>query len=188
MEYIDNNNFEKDFPTITFNKKVLYVNKNCIKHYPNNDYVQIIIDKINKVLLLHPCEINDEQVIPWASYAANERVAKTCSCDYFCSILYDFMDWDIQSKYKIFGHYIKHEGVDFVCFDLKIVEESKKIVKNNKITNTTEINEINVPHQTLTRYKDSNKKELIITTKDEYAFYSIKTTNEIEGDKNNNDN
>lgn len=108
-------------PSITFVDSKVYVNTACIKKVTATDYVQILISKEQKKLVIRPCSEDERDSIRWCSATA-KRTPKQVTCRPLFAILCDEMDWNPQYRYKFLGKMIRANNELLFLFDLTAPE------------------------------------------------------------------
>ncbi len=108
-------------PSITFSDSKVYVNTACVKKLPSTDYIQILINKEKKKLIVRPCREDERDSFRWCSATA-KRTPKQVTCRPFFAMLCDEMGWDPNYRYKLLGKMIRSNGEDLFLFDLTAPE------------------------------------------------------------------
>ena len=108
-------------PSITFVDSKVYVNTACIKKVTTTDYVQILISKEQKKLVVRPCSEDERDSIRWCSATA-KRTPKQVTCRPLFAILCDEMNWNPQYRYKFLGKMIRANNELLFLFDLTAPE------------------------------------------------------------------
>jgi hypothetical protein len=108
-------------PSITFAGSKVYVNTACIRKMPETDYIQILINKEKKKLVVRPCREDERDSFRWCSATA-KRSPKQVTCRPFFAMLCDEMKWDSCYRYKFLGKMIRSNGESLFLFDLSAPE------------------------------------------------------------------
>ncbi|SDB52057.1 integrase [Butyrivibrio sp. INlla16] len=123
-------------PSITFAGSKVYVNTACIKKMPETDYIQILINKEKKKLVVRPCREDERDSFRWCSATA-KRSPKQVTCRPFFAMLCDEMKWDSGYRYKFLGKMIRSNGESLFLFDLSAPEiYLREVTDDGKIKNS----------------------------------------------------
>ncbi|WP_196808584.1 integrase [Butyrivibrio sp. AC2005] len=123
-------------PSITFSDSKVYVNTACVKKLPETDYIQILINKEKKKLVVRPCNEDERDSFRWCSATA-KRSPKQVTCRPFFAMLCDEMGWDPNYRYKFLGKMIKSKGESIFLFDLSSPEiYLREITNEGKVKNS----------------------------------------------------
>ena len=120
MEVIDDDSFSYDGyqvvrgeffahiyePSFTFNNYKVSVNTACIKKLPDVEYVQILVNPIEKKLAVRPCREEEKDSFRWCS-SGKKRSPKQITCRIFFAKVISLMDWNPNYRYKILGKLIR---------------------------------------------------------------------------------
>lgn len=123
-------------PSITFNDNKIYVNTACIKKLPQIDYVQLLINPIEKKLALRPCTEDAKDSFRWCS-ATNKRTPKQITCRIFFGKLLSLMEWNPKYRYKLLGKLIKSNNELLFVFDLNNPEIFVRKLTNDNLGTTS---------------------------------------------------
>lgn len=123
-------------PSITFSDSKVYVNTACVKKLPETDYIQILINKEKKKLLVRPCNEDERDSFRWCSATA-KRSPKQVTCRPFFALLCEEMGWDPNYRYKFLGKMIRSKGESVFLFDLSAPEiYLREVSKEGKVKNS----------------------------------------------------
>ena len=123
-------------PSITFSDSKVYVNTACVKKLPDTDYIQILINKEKKKLVIRPCSEDERDSFRWCS-ATSKRSPKQVTCRPFFAMLCDEMGWDPNYRYKFLGKMIRSNGESIFLFDLSAPEiYLREISDEGKVKNS----------------------------------------------------
>lgn len=116
-------------PSITFNGNRMYVNSACLRKLPDVDYVQILIHREEKKLVLRPADENAKDAFLWCTSKNGVKHPKQITCRVFFAKLFTMMEWNPDFRYKLLGKVIRDRGDErLVVFDLKATEIYLRIV------------------------------------------------------------
>ena len=95
-------------PKVTLSYKTITFNPSCVRFFSDHPYVTIYIDAQNRRLFVKPVIEDDAGKLKIAHFKNGKPVAQTCTTG-LCPILFNFMKWDANAKYRILP---KFEGWD----------------------------------------------------------------------------
>ena len=144
MEVIDDDSFSYDGyqvvrgeffahiyePSFTFNNYKVSVNTACIKKLPDVEYVQILVNPIEKKLAVRPCREEEKDSFRWCS-SGKKRSPKQITCRIFFAKVISLMDWNPNYRYKILGKLIRSGNEILFIFDLTSPEIFPRTLKDN---------------------------------------------------------
>jgi hypothetical protein len=112
--------FLSDFfkPKITLTHKTMTFNMSCVNLLQNCQHVRIFIDESNLRLFVEPTREHDKNGLKFANLKGTRNVPRTCTINYFCLMLFDFMKWNPNAKYRILTIYQEFEGKKYLVFNL----------------------------------------------------------------------
>ncbi len=123
-------------PSITFSDSKVYVNTACVKKLPDTDYIQILINKEKKKLVVRPFSEDERDSFRWCS-TTSKRSPKQVTCRPFFAMLCDEMGWDPNYRYKFLGKMIRSNGESIFLFDLSAPEiYLREISDEGKVKNS----------------------------------------------------
>ena len=149
MEVIDDDSFSYDGyqvvrgeffahiyePSFTFNNYKVSVNTACIKKLPDVEYVQILVNPIEKKLAVRPCREEEKDSFRWCS-SGKKRSPKQITCRIFFAKVISLMDWNPNYRYKILGKLIRSGNEILFIFDLTSPEIFPRTLKDNGTVTT----------------------------------------------------
>jgi hypothetical protein len=193
-----------EFASSTFKPKVILsyetisFNKACVNLLPNTRYVNVLIDRHKKRIIILPVSKIAKDALQWCTIAQNGEVKKRlCTAKKFGEKLYDMMQWVKENKYRILAYYQEIEGVKLLVFNLSeceivvpefVTTKTGKLVKRGKVyLPDTWVNGFGMP---LTKHSEANAvelnahytlsdKDMDVTIKDVRVLGKIPTDEEI---------
>jgi hypothetical protein len=106
-------------PTIVLSDYRVYVNRACLQKAPDVEYVQILVNREKRKLVIRPCEEDERDSFPWCTV---KRRIRRVTCQMFFVMLVDMMDWNPEHRYKVIGKMIRHADEYLFVFDLSSAE------------------------------------------------------------------
>ena len=165
-------------PSITFNSFKFYVNKACLNKFPYAEYVQVLVNKESKMLVLKPCQESARDSLQWCRISKGKREPKQTTCKMLCMKVANLMGWDLQHRYKLLGKLIHANGEYLLAFDLtstEIYQRSTDDADNSRISRIASYSEDWKDQFGMPFYE--HQKSMKISTFDGYAVYAIKDNN-----------
>lgn len=109
-------------PSITFNQGKVGVNTACVRKLPETDYVQILVNRAKKMLVIRPCEENEIHSFLWCLTKDGKKYPRQVTGHLFFMKICDLMGWSADNRYKVMGKLRKSMGQTLFVFDLTAVE------------------------------------------------------------------
>lgn len=145
-------NFEvlrTEFATSVFKPKVILsyetisFNKACLKLLPSTKYVNVLIDRHKKRIIILPVTKHAKDALQWRTNSPNgDAKRRVCTAKKFGEKLYDMMQWVKEYKYRVIAYYQEIEGVHLLVFNLCeyemvvpefVTTKTGKVVKRGKV-------------------------------------------------------
>ena len=129
-------------PKVTINLSSISFNKACVQLLPGVQYVNILIDKEKRRIIVLPVHQHAKDALRWCNVRDGEIRKRDCSAKKFGEKLYDMMEWIKENRYRILAYYQEVDGVKLLVFNLMecemIIPEyvtlpSGKVVKRGKV-------------------------------------------------------
>ena len=105
-------------PKMTLAYKTITFNMACVNLFPDNLYVTISIDESNLRLIVEPATCHARNYLKFANFKNNRNVPRTCNIKYFCLMLFEFMNWNQNAKYRILTVYQEFDDKKYLVFNL----------------------------------------------------------------------
>ena len=114
-------------PSVTLNGEKVSVNTALIRKLPNTEYVQFLVNPIEKKLGVKPCTEEDKDSLRWVTIQADgNRRPKSISCRIFFGKVMNLMGWHPNFRYQIIGKPVRSNGETVYVFDLKSAKTYRK--------------------------------------------------------------
>ena len=161
-------------PVLTLSGRTIRFNSACMRKMPETDYVQLLVNPIQRKLVVRPCNEEEEDAIAWISMK-KKRTPKQITCKVFSAMMMDMMGWDAGCRYKLLGKIISSDRGKVMVFDL----DSYRIDKQKRQDN----GQVRAPGATIFpaewEYKfglptQEHQKLLQINTFDDYTVFSVR--------------
>ncbi len=99
---------------MSFFKGRLYINNYGLAQFPNEDYVQILVDEKSKTIVFKPLIEKKRDSFLWCS-GIQKRKPRRINCLPLCYLLFSMMNWNWDARYRITGE-VEESGEDRVIF------------------------------------------------------------------------
>ena len=99
---------------ITFNRGRLYINSFGLSQFPDEDYIQVLVDEDTQSAVIKPSVRKKRDSFRWCG-GIKKRKPRHVSCVPLCYLIFRMMNWDLESRYRITGE-IEDYGEERVIF------------------------------------------------------------------------
>ena len=124
-------------PALTIRGNSIFFNTACIRKCESVVYVQLLINQVQKKIVIRPCDQDDKDAVRWCVVRGESRRTRNIKSDIFSSMLYDLMGWDSTYRYKLLGTTFEFQGQCLYLFDLTATEvymnQSRTVDENGKV-------------------------------------------------------
>ena len=159
-------------PKITINFSSISFNKACVLLLPGVQYVNILIDREKKRIIVLPVHQYAKDALRWCNIKDGDVRKRECLAKKFGEKMYDMMEWIKENRYRILAYFQEVDGVKLLVFNLleceMVVPEfvtlpSGKVIKRGRIILPGEWEGFGMP---MSEHEKANEVEL-------YAHYSL---------------
>ena len=145
-------------PAVTFNNYKFYGNAACLRKFPDTEFVQVLINRERKLLVLRPCGEEDRDAFPWRTQKSKKPKQATCRL-FFA---------------KVFGKVVQAAGERLMVFDMTATEIYQRVGKDGEKPKTSRMplfpaewkNQFGLPYS-------QHQKSLRVDLLDGYAIYGL---------------
>lgn len=109
--------FSLEEPQFTFKNGKAYINAFGLRLYPDMDYIQILIDKEEKTMIVKPFREKVKDSFRWSS--GKKRQPRHMRCVPLYYMVYQMMGWNVNARYRITGYQQERGRESVLYFDLK---------------------------------------------------------------------
>ncbi len=165
-------------PSIVFNQGKVGVNTACVRKLPETDYIQILVNRDKKQLVVRPCEESDIHSFIWCSSKEGKKHPRQVTGRLFFMKICSLMNWNPEYRYKIMGKLVRSQGQYLFVFDLNAREMYKRIPPaegEKPKASRTPVFPMEWKDQFGIPYED-HQKYLQINMFDGFAVYEIKSS------------
>ena len=118
-------------PALTVNVDKIGVNAACVRLMPDVEYVQILVNRKEKKLLLKPCDEIEITGYRWGRTKDGKRYPSQRTGEPFVLTLCKIMDWNPDYRYKVLGKMVRANRQALIAFDLTSSECFPKVVNRD---------------------------------------------------------
>jgi len=153
-------------PKVNINLSSISFNKACVLLLPGVQYVNILIDRDKKRIIVLPVNQFAKDAIRWCNIRDGEIRRRDCSAKKFGEKMYTMMEWIKENRYRVLAYYQEVDGVKLLVFNLMecemVVPEfitlpSGKVVKRGRVILPGEWEGFGMP---LAEHEKANEVEL----------------------------
>lgn len=91
-------------PSVTIWNDRVKFNMACIRRFPGITHIQLLVNVIEKRLIIKPCHADAPDSLRWISGGTQAEIRnKEMRCRVFCAKLFDLMSWNPAFRYKLLG-------------------------------------------------------------------------------------
>lgn len=160
-------------PSVVIRRDSVTFNTACIAGLEDAVYIQILVNRDNKRMVVRKCEENDKDALRWCIEKPDKRKSRKMSNKLFSVMMYDMMGWDLDCRYKILGHKITHEDETMYIFDLLETEIYMDTKRKKKQAEPSVNNDENATPEELTPEQIEEKQNEEIEVKVERKLNRI---------------
>lgn len=99
---------------ITFNRGRLYINSYGLSRFPQENYIQVLVDEDTQSAVIKPSIKKKRDSFLWCG-GMKKRKPRHISCIPLCYLVFRMMNWDWDARYRITGE-IEDYGEERVIF------------------------------------------------------------------------
>ncbi len=161
-------------PSIVFNVGKISVNTACVRKLTETDYIQILVNREKKLIVIRPCSEYDIHSFLWCKVKDDKRYPRVVTGKLFFLKICGLMGWNPENRYKIMGKIVRSQGQNLVLFNLKDYEmyvrtqdkDEKLHISRKPLFQGDWRDQFGIP-------VEESQKALQIDIFDGYAVYSI---------------
>ncbi len=151
-------------PSVKLVKATVSVNSACLRKLPDTEYVQFLVNRNEKKMVVKPCREDEKDSFRWSSVGKDGKARpRVISCEPFFKKIVKLMDWDAEKRYRIMGKLIRTKTVSIFVFDLK---EPESFTGRSKVSYPDEWDE-----SFGVEAAEHEKEGLVSFTEDSSVFY-----------------
>ena len=105
-------------PAMTISNGRLRFNAACLKKFDDVEYVELLLNSVDRCIAIRPCEKSNPNAIRWGRLKEGRWCANTLGCRGLAKALFDIMEWDEDLKYRFRGQFVEQGGDKLMLFEL----------------------------------------------------------------------
>ena len=119
----------KDKPVATIGNNRLTFNTVSLKKFENVEYVELLLNTVEKCIAVRPCQPDSPNAIRWGRKKDGKWIPSQRTISGFAAALYTIAGWDKDNRYRLCGQYFSDGSDQMLVFDLsepEIIQLVKK--------------------------------------------------------------
>ena len=105
-------------PAMTISNGKLRFNTACLKKFKNVEYVELLLNSVDRCVAIRPCEKSNPNAIHWGRLKEGQWCASTLVCRGLAKALFDIMEWEDGLKYRFRGQFVEQGDNKLMLFEL----------------------------------------------------------------------
>lgn len=106
-------------PAVTISNGNIVFNTACLKKFDDVEYVELLLNTVEKSIAIRPCEKENPNAIRWGTVKRGKWIVLPKSCRGLSEPLYELMEWVEDYKYRFRGQYHTQDDEQIMIFDLE---------------------------------------------------------------------
>jgi len=103
-------------PAMTISNGRLRFNTACLKKFENVEYVELLLNSVERCIAIRPCDKNNPNAIRWGRLKEGRWCASTLGCRGLAKTLFDIMEWDEDLRYRFRGRFLEQGDNKMMLF------------------------------------------------------------------------
>ena len=113
-------------PALTISNGKMRFNTACLKKFKDVEYVELLLNSVNRCIAIRPCEKENPNAIHWGRLRESRWFVSQISCRGLAKTLFDIMNWENGVKYRFRGEFIQNGEDKLMLFQLDEPEMIKE--------------------------------------------------------------
>lgn len=105
-------------PAMTISNGKLRFNTACLKKFEDVEYVELLLNSVDRCIAIRPCEKDNPNAIRWGRLKEGRWCASTLGCRGLAKALFDMMEWEEGLKYRFRGQLVEQNDDKLMLFEL----------------------------------------------------------------------
>ena len=105
-------------PAMTISNGKLRFNTACLKKFEDVEYVELLLNSVDRCIAIRPCEKDNPNAIHWGRLKEGRWCASTLGCRGLAKALFDMMEWEEGLKYRFRGQLVEQNDDKLMLFEL----------------------------------------------------------------------
>ena len=106
-------------PIMTIRDRRVTFNTTCLKKFRDVEYVELLINTVEKCIAIRPCERDNPNAIHWGRKKDDRWVPSPKSISGFAGALLTMTGWNPYNRYRLCGQYLTDGEEQMLVFDLQ---------------------------------------------------------------------
>ena len=94
-------------PALTISNGKLRFNTGCLKKFKGVEWVELLLNTVDQCIAIRPCDRSNPNAIHWGKLRNTRWVMNSVSCRGLAKTLFDIMDWEENTSYRLRGRFIE---------------------------------------------------------------------------------
>ena len=116
-------------PKLTVGNGRISFNTVCLKRFETVEYVEILINTVEKCIAIRPCSEDSPNAVHWGRRRNGKWVCTPRSITGFVRTLFEITGWESACRYRLCGQYICEGDSPILLFDLSEPETIRTVEK-----------------------------------------------------------
>ena len=108
--------------SVRISENFMFFNIEAISQFPKNQFIQLYIDPIEKILAIKPCKKDDKYCIQWSRSVKGKLIGRQMFSAAFLPTLFEIMGWNKECRYKCIGNLKTSSKQEILLFNLSDYE------------------------------------------------------------------
>jgi len=129
-------------PYVTFENKKLKFSSNCVRHFSDNCYAELLINPVTRRFAIRPAERDNRQAVMISKPESGKLFPKDIPAGAFGNTIYSLFGWNPECKYRMTGSVCENEeGIAYIfdTEDCEVFFKSNALHKTGKTVETEEV-------------------------------------------------
>lgn len=105
-------------PTMKISNNRISFNTMCLKKFENVEYVELLINTVEKCIAIRPCDVDNPNAFRWGKFEDDKWQPLPKSITGFAAPLFAITGWDPSDRVKLCGQYMSDGETQVLFFDL----------------------------------------------------------------------
>ena len=123
--------FPDHIPAVTLSRKYLHFNGLCYRRLGEPDYVEVLLNPVERLLAIRPCPPEHPNALRLAQTDQEKSGTRPLGAAAFTSLLMDLMGWNSEYRYRIRGYVRRQDETAAMFFDLYEPEVRIRLADEN---------------------------------------------------------
>lgn len=106
-------------PLMTIGNKRVSFNTMCMKKFQDVEYVELLVNTVEKCVAIRPCDEESPNAIHWGRKKGNRWFPSPKSISGFAGALLSITGWNPENRYRLCGQYLTDGEAQMLVFDLE---------------------------------------------------------------------